>query len=330
MSMGFFQELPIILFFILLLAIIYWIAQKQLKINLFKNFNQVFDPFKKRLYLNLFFVIGTILLIGFINSDLYTKLDLHWLDKLATIALFIFLYRLMSVFLDLLEASYEQSRMAIKRPLRPIIQAIKIFLVIVVLFGVIAVVIDKDPLMVMGSVSTLLAFVSFIFKDILLGLFAGVQLTSTEAIQIGDFISMPELNISGTVKSVGLTTVELEAINQTLITVGTYSMIQNPIINSRSLASSPGRQLIKRLNFNPKNDLDIQALEQELRTLIETSDEINQDKFKSIQFEEGPMNNLTLVITVFSIYPTLVEHDLFTTQFSVKVLDILARHKCFN
>lgn len=328
--MGFFQELPIILFFILLLAIIYWIAQKQLKINLFKNFNRVFDPFKKRLYLNLFFVIGTILLIGFINSDLYTKLDLHWLDKLATIALFIFLYRLMSVFLDLLEASYDQSRMAIKRPLRPIIQVIKIFLVIVVLFGVIAVVIDKDPLMVMGSVSTLLAFVSFIFKDILLGLFAGVQLTSTEAIQIGDFISMPELNISGTVKSVGLTTVELEAVNQTLITVGTYSMIQNPIINSRSLASSPGRQLIKRLNFNPKNDLDIQALEQELRTLIETSDEINQDKFKSIQFEEGPMNNLTLVITVFSIYPTLVEHDLFTTQFSVKVLDILARHKCFN
>lgn len=323
------QDLFTVILFIGLLALIYYLANKHLNLNLRENFASVLEPFKSNLLMNIFVLLGLLLFRAFLSTNIQLLIDYYWLDKGVTILILIMLYRVISIFLDLLEASYNQSKYALKRPLRPLVQAVKIVLLIIVFFGILAVVLDKDPLIVMGSVSTFAAFISFIFKDILLGFFAGIQLTSTETIQIGDFISVPELNISGTIDSIGLTTLKLIASNQTHITVSTYSLIQYPVINYRHLSEAPGRQYINRFNFKFNNQLDLRSLETSIRNYIENSNEVNHDKLESIQFEAGPMNNLTLVVTLFSNYSGYVEFDSFSTRLSLEILQIMASHECF-
>lgn len=324
--MPFKNDLIIISIFIALLTILTLLFRKYLNLNLREHFK----PFKSKLLLSIFILLGLLLFRTFLTMDLTIFLRFPWIDKTLTILILIVLFKVASLFLDVLEASYNRTNYALRRPLRPLVQAIKILLIIILIFGIVAIVLEKDPLIVMGSISTILAFISFIFKDILLGFFAGIQLTTNDTIQIGDYISIPQLDVSGTVKSIGLTTTEITATNQTQITVSSYSLLQNPLINYRQLNQSEGRQLIKRFNFKMNNNLNIEQLENDIRKIIEQDTGINKNKVQSIQFEEGPMNNLTLVVNIFSIYPSYNEFDAWSTKFSLKILKLMATHACFE
>lgn len=321
-------ELIILTLFVLLVGGVLIYAQKNMTSQ--NQFKEILSKFKNRILLEGALFISLLLLRSFLSFNVTRLQEFRWLDKSLIILILILLYRLLSLLLDVINYAYSRSNLSLRRPLTPVFQALKIILLIIVLFGVLAVVLDKDPLLVMGSVSTIVAFVSFIFQDILLGFFAGIQLTSTDTIRIGDFISVPELDISGSVETIGLTMVTLVAFDQTHTTVAATNLIKNPIINYRHLALTQGRQFVRRFNFNPVNANKISVVVEEVRHYLMNHPEVDENNIVSVQIQEGTLNNLILSVSVFSKHPDYQGFDLFASRLSASIVEILASHNLFS
>lgn len=315
----------LVLLFIGLFFLFFFLINRTVK----QQFHLLLKPFHSRILLEGLIFVGLLLLRWLLSIDGQLYFNHQLLDKGLNILIFVMLYRLISLFLEIVDASYAQSKLSLRKPLKPLIQAIRIFLFIVLVFGLVAIILDKDPFIVMGSVSTLVAFLSFIFKDLVIGFFAGIQLTANDIIRIGDFIKVTQLGLSGVVKNIGLTTVSLEAIDQTELTVGTYLLLQNPIINYRQLADVTGRQFVKRFNFKPHSEMKIRECVDDILCLLQQHPNINADKLISCQIEEGTMNNLVLSISCFSTYREYADFDRFSHELSIEILEKLVHYQLF-
>src|SRR5690606_6040635 len=86
--------------------------------------------------------------------------------------------RLLSVFNDIYQ-TYEISK---TKPIKGYIQVAKIVVIIVGIVLVIANLMGKSPLILLSGIGALSAVFMLVFKDSLLGLVAGVQLSATEMV----------------------------------------------------------------------------------------------------------------------------------------------------
>lgn len=89
---------------------------------------------------------------------------------------------------------------------------------------------------------------TLIFKDTLLGLVAGVQLSSNDMLRIGDWITMPSAGADGTVIDITLNTVKVANFDHTIITVPTWKLINESYQNWRGMTEAGGRR-VKRALF---------------------------------------------------------------------------------
>lgn len=99
----------------------------------------------------------------------------------------------------------------------------------------------------MGAVA---AVILLIFKDTILGLVAGVQLTANNMVRIGDWISMPSHNADGTVLEITLNTVKVQNWDKTISTIPTYALVTNSFSNWRGMEESGGRRIKRHINID--------------------------------------------------------------------------------
>ena len=90
----------------------------------------------------------------------------------------------------------------------------------------------------------------FVFKDALLGLIAGIQISSNDILRIGDYIEMPSKNTDGTVIDIKLNTVKVLNTNKTISTIPTYSFVSESFWNWRGLEISEGRRIRRFINID--------------------------------------------------------------------------------
>ena len=94
------------------------------------------------------------------------------------------------------------------------------------------------------------AVISFIFKDSLMGLIAGIQLSLNNMLKVGDWIEMPSRGIDGIVEEVTLTTIKIRAWNNTLQTIPPYLLISEPFDNWQAMFESGGRRIKRSLKVD--------------------------------------------------------------------------------
>jgi miniconductance mechanosensitive channel len=109
-----------------------------------------------------------------------------------------------------------------------------------------------------------------VFKDAILGLTAGIQLTTNRMLAIGDWLEMPKYGADGDVLEITLTTVKVQNWDKTITTIPTYALISDAFKNWRGMTESDGRR-IKRSLY-----LDIST--------IRFCDEEMLERFSKIQF----------------------------------------------
>lgn len=128
-------------------------------------------------------------------------------------------------------------------PIKGFIQVIKIanYFIAGILF--ISVIIEKSPFFLLSGLGALTAVLLFVFKDVLLGLIAGIQLTANKMIRHGDWIEMPKYGADGEVLDVSLTTVKVKNWDKTITTIPTYSLISESFKNWRGMTESGGRRI---------------------------------------------------------------------------------------
>lgn len=161
---------------------------------------------------------------------------------------------IISAFLNALNEIYLKIPSSKDRPVKGFLQVINIFNFIVGGILILSVVIDKNPGYFLTGIGALAAILLIVFKDSLLGLVAGIQLTANNMVKIGDWISMPSKGTDGTVTEITLHTVKIENWDKTITMLPSYSLVSESFINFRGLEDSKARRVKRSLN------IDIQSI----------------------------------------------------------------------
>ncbi|MEO2208237.1 mechanosensitive ion channel domain-containing protein [Paenibacillus pabuli] len=146
---------------------------------------------------------------------------------------------LLNVFDDIYR-SYEVSKI---RPIKGYIQVAKIILFIIGGIIVISSLIGQNPLIILSGLGALSAVLMLVFKDSILGLVAGVQLSSNDMVRVGDWIEMPKYNADGDVIDITLNTVKVRNFDKTITMIPSYALISDSFRNWRGMQVSGGRRI---------------------------------------------------------------------------------------
>ncbi|MEC9123568.1 MAG: mechanosensitive ion channel domain-containing protein, partial [Verrucomicrobiota bacterium] len=94
---------------------------------------------------------------------------------------------------------YQHSELSEKLALKGICQAAKIVINASGLIFILSILLDKSPLYFFSGLGALTAILLLVFKDSILGLVAGIQLSLNKMVRLGDWIEMPKYGADGDV-----------------------------------------------------------------------------------------------------------------------------------
>jgi miniconductance mechanosensitive channel len=136
------------------------------------------------------------------------------------------------------------------RPIRGLLQTCQVILILIGIILVVSILMNESPAILLTGLGASAAVISFIFKDSLMGLIAGVQLSVNNMLKVGDWIEMPSRDIDGVVEEVTLTTIKIRAWNNTLQTIPPYLLISEPFDNWQAMFSTGGRRIKRSVNVD--------------------------------------------------------------------------------
>ncbi|GJL51382.1 MAG: hypothetical protein NPIRA01_26090 [Nitrospirales bacterium] len=204
--------------------------------------------FESKLYNRLAFTLQGV--IFHIQAGLWLSSESVLLPLVETASDFwIMLYGLLSFF-SLLDAvlRISQQKPAMNAfPLRGVIQSVKLLSAVLIVLLVISILMGKSPLILLSGLGAISAVMMLVFKDPILGLVAGIQLSVNDMLRVGDWLEMSQYGADGDVIDIGLTTVKVRNWDKTITTIPTYALIANSFKNWRGMSESGGRRIKRSL-----------------------------------------------------------------------------------
>lgn len=189
-------------------------------------------------------------------TEFYENSDVtEVLKRLASIYVLLILSFVVSSVLDSIDDIYRMRPISNVRPIKGLLQVVKIIVFIVIGIVIIATLLDQSPLILLSGIGALAAVFSFVFKDSILGFIAGIQLTSNDMLRIGDWIEMPKYGADGDVVDITLNTVKVQNWDKTFVTIPAYALISDSFKNWRGMFQFGGRR-IKRAIYIDVNTIN--------------------------------------------------------------------------
>ncbi|MDG2401109.1 MAG: mechanosensitive ion channel [Akkermansiaceae bacterium] len=142
-----------------------------------------------------------------------------------------------------LQAIYTKSPSKGKINLTTFAQVAKLLAALIAIILALAVILGKSPLVLLGGLGVFASVLMLVFKDVILGFIAGIQLASNRMLSQGDWLEMTSYQADGTVELIGLTTVKVRNWDETITTIPTYALISESFKNWRGMSESTGRRI---------------------------------------------------------------------------------------
>lgn len=176
----------------------------------------------------------------------------HFLQTLTS-AYMVFIVMLTIVaFFNAINQIYASNPVNQGKSIKSYIQAINIFVYFMGIIVVLSLVLHKDLTYFVTGLGAMAAVLLLIFKDSILGLVAGIQLSANDMVKIGDWIVVPKYNADGTVEEVTLNIVKVRNWDKTITSVPTYALISESFINWRGMEESGGRRIKRSILIDMK------------------------------------------------------------------------------
>jgi miniconductance mechanosensitive channel len=109
---------------------------------------------------------------------------------------------------------------------------------------------NEKPVTFLAGLGAASAILMFVFKDAILGLIGGIQLSANDMVRPGDWISMPKYGADGNILEITLTTVKIKNADMTITTVPTYALVSESFQNFRGMTESNGRRIKRSILIN--------------------------------------------------------------------------------
>ena len=190
---------------------------------------------------------------------------------------------LCTIFTSLYQITHESEKTK-DHTLQGVFQMLKIVVISIGAIVVVSIFFDKDPSNLLAGLGASAAILMLVFKDSILGLVAGIQLSANDMLRPGDWIAMPKYGADGFVIDVTLTTVKVQNWDNTITTIPPYALVSDSFQNWRGMFSSGGRRVKRSINIDTNS---ITFCEGELRKNLIKKGLIKAD-------EEQKQVNLTL------------------------------------
>ena len=169
------------------------------------------------------------------------------LHKGCLIYFIVVFLQLIGAFLDTPYDISSQHETLRNRPLKGVYQMIKLLAVCVGGILIISILIGRDATTILAGLGASAAIIMLIFRDSILGLVAGVQLSANDMLRPGDWITMAKYGADGYVTEVTLTTVKVQNFDKTITTIPPYALVSDSFQNWRGMWDSGGRRIKRSL-----------------------------------------------------------------------------------
>ncbi len=210
------------------------------------------------------------------------KVCLIYLDIVSILLIGTFLNSLYNI-----SSEHEKLR---NRPLKGIYQMIKLITITIGIIILISILMDQDPTSILAGLGASAAVLMLIFKDSILGLVAGVQLSANDMLRPGDWITMTKYGADGYVIEVSLTTVKVQNFDKTITTIPPYALVSDSFQNWRGMRETGGRRIKRSIN------IDINTIH------YCTSDELQSFIQKGLIDKKTDINEKTVNLAIFRNY----------------------------
>ena len=198
---------------------------------------------------HLFFAIGLCVLVGanelFLSSSYpkFTTFLLRILNIIIVAKFTLLVTACLSVFGD----KYSRS---VKIPVKGIVQAIQVICWLVSVILMVSIIVNKEPVYLLGGLTALSAILLLIFKDSILGLVSGFQLSLNDLVRVGDWIVIPGQGADGEVVDILLSTVRVKNWDNTIVNVPAYDLVSHSFTNWRGMSESGARRIKRAINID--------------------------------------------------------------------------------
>lgn len=171
------------------------------------------------------------------------NITLEFLLKVNTIYLIALIAKSLCTFLSALYDLSNQQDNLKNQPIKGVYQMLKIVVICIALIIIVSILIDKNPSYILTALGASAAVLMLVFKDTILGLVAGVQLSANDMLRPGDWITMSKYGADGDVIEVTLTTVKVQNWDKTITTIPPYALVSDSFQNWRGMRESGGRRV---------------------------------------------------------------------------------------
>lgn len=170
--------------------------------------------------------------------------------KLAEIYFIVAFALALNAFLGFAWHRYNEVGNVRNHPLKGLPQIAKGFVWLIAVILIIATIVNRSPLALFTGLGAFAAVVLLVFKDSILGLVAGVQLSQNDMLRVGDWIVVPGTPANGIVTDVSLTVVKVRNWDNTLAMLPPYTLVSTSFRNWRNMFDSGRRQISITFNIS--------------------------------------------------------------------------------
>lgn len=148
--------------------------------------------------------------------------------------------------------------------------------------AIISIFANKNFIDILTGLGAMVTILLIVYKDMIMGFVAGIQLSANKMVFVGDWITSPKDGADGIVIDIGLTTVKVQNWDRTITTIPTHKLTSESFTNWRGMQQSDGRRIKRHVN------IDIESIhflsEEEIQTFrkIRLISQYIDDKVKII------------------------------------------------
>lgn len=244
---------------------------------------------EKRVFHRLFHIVPAMIIYSFATA--FPEQIAFIIQRFSSAYIVLVGISVIDALLNSVDDIYRIYELSKNKPIKGYLQVTKISVYIVGGIVFIATIIGQSPLLLLSGIGALTAVILLAFKDSLLGLVAGIQLSSNDMIRLGDWIEMPKYGANGDVIDISLNTVKVENSDKTITTIPTYALVSDSFKNWRGMKESGGRRINRAINIDITsiafctNEMIV-----ELEKIHDLTDYIRDKKIEIARFNLG--NNI--------------------------------------
>jgi miniconductance mechanosensitive channel len=202
------------------------------------------------------------------------------------------------------------------RSIKGYTQVIQIIFYSVAIITIISIITGTPAKTLFTGLGAAAAVLMLVFRDTILGLVAGVQLSANDMLRIGDWITMLKYGADGNVIEITLNTVKVKNFDKTITTIPTYAMVSDSFVNWRGTDEEGARRFKKYLNidmksvayYTPERMTGLGEVKS-IKEFLERQDRKAKKTETGILLHEGEITNLTLfrkyIVGVLKNHPGL-------------------------